>query len=863
MLYTMAAPHSSEDENYGIDPSVPFKGVIVCCTDIPTDQRTDIAQKVAELGGVHKYDLTPDVTHLVVGGYDTPKYRHVARERVDIKAMDAGWIIAVSELWKKDEEINLAALEKSYQLKPLETSGAEPWSEEEESPAARGSLLVCLTGFGEQRDKIAETVKQNGGRFTGDLTRRCTHLIVNKPEGKKFTAAKSWGVHTVTLDWLSQSVERGMILEEAKFDPLLPAEEQGVGAWVKTDPRRSSLGKRARSAVLHGGPDEGVRKLRKTASMKLSSQRNDLWGDILGRSASREYSFAHENPLKEEAQAQARPPAPTPTSEVPTQPGYSLQEDQGVFVNCTFFIHGFPPQRSSILEQTITTLGGNIAASLQSPAMLSEPTDPEHYRFLIVPQTSQPDTHPTVPNEHIHVITEFYIENCLHNRRFFSPNEQVLGRPFPLFPIPGFSSMIICSAAFTGIELNQVARSVTQLGGKYEEEFRRSTNVLVCKSLVSMRREKLKCALDWGVPIVSADWLWECISSAGLVPIEDFIYPEIKKRRVKRRDPFVNEEDEPAPAKEAPHPRREKDAPADTEAKPTARPPKPPIGAGVDTTAFDNDAPEKSRVRQHTLESITSADFMTAQTHPVESVRAADTPPPLSELSSAALNVSPKLPAAKVNVPRTISAPAKMPDGNSKEQPIPPALDPPHPPPPSAPEPSKPSKPPNPVPGSTTTTKQTEEEEEEEEEEKVAEKQRQLAAAAELRQGLTSALSDLIPLPPKSTSLSANHHHQPNQSAPITRRRRQKILGRAISNASNASSAASIDAVLPRVAAAALHDDDDEEHQQGQSPPATQLGYRDPEAMETKAMLMSRMTGAAEGGAAEMLGRTRSSTRRK
>lgn len=815
-------------------------------------KQTDIAQKVAELGGVHKYDLTPDVTHLVVGGYDTPKYRHVARERVDIKAMDAGWIIAVSELWKKDEEIDLVALEKSYQLKPLETCGAEPWSEEEESPAGRGSLLVCLTGFGEQRDKIAEMVKHNGGRFTGDLTRRCTHLIVNKPEGKKFTAAKSWGVHTVTLDWLSQSVERGMILEEAKFDPLLPAEEQGLGAWVKTDLKRSSLGKRARSAVLNGGPDEGMRKLRKTASMKLSSQRNDLWGDILGRSASREYSFAHENPLKEEAQAQARPPAPTPTSEVPTQPGYSLQEDQGVFVNCTFVIHGFPPQRASILEQTITTIGGNIAPSLQSPAMLSEPADPEHYRFLIVPQTSQPDTHPTVPNEHINVITEFYIENCLHNRRFFSPNEQVLGRPFPLFPIPGFSSIIVCSAAFTGIELNQVARSVTQLGGKYEEEFRRSTNVLVCKSLMSVRREKLKCALDWGVPVVSADWLWECISSAGLVPIEDFIYPEIKKHRVKRRDPFVNEEDEPAPVKEAPQPRKEKATAADLEAKPTTRPPKPPIGAGVDITAFDNDAPEKSRARQHTLESITSADFMTALTHPVESVRAADTPP-LSELSPAALNVSPKLPAAKVSVPRTISAPAKMPDSNSKEQSTSPAVDlppPPPPPPPSAPEPSKPSIP-DPAPGSTTTTKQTKEEQE-------AEKQRQLAAA-ELRQGLTTALSDLIPLPPKSTSLSDNHHH--NQSNPI-RRRRQKILGRAISNASNASSATSIDAVVPRVAAAALHDDDDEEHQQGQSPPATQLEYRDPEAMETKAMLMSRMTGAAEGGVTEVLGRTRSSRRK-
>lgn len=766
---------------------------------------------------MHKYDLTPDVTHLVVGDYDTPKYRHVARERVDIKVMDAGWINAVNELWKKDEEFDLFALEKSYQLKPLETKGAEPSSQEETSPAARGSLLICLTGFGEQRDQIADLITQNGGRYTGDLTRRCSHLIVSKPEGKKFSAAKSWGLHTVTLDWLTQSIERGMILEEAKFDPLLPPEEQGVGAWIR-NPHRSTLGKRARSAIVNGGPNEGVRKLRKTASMRLGLQRNDLWGDILGRSASREYSFAHEKPPE-------APVVPSPAAEVPTQPGYSLaQEDQGVFANCIFVIHGFPPQRASILEQTVMTLGGTTAASLQATTILSEPTDPEHYRFLIVPQTSQPDTHPKVPNEHVHVITEFYIENCLHNKRFFSPNEQVLGRPFPVFPIPGFSSITVCSAAFTGIELNQVARSVVQLGGKYEEFFSRSTNVLVCKSLMSVRKEKLKCALDWGVPVVSADWLWECISSGNLVPIEDFVYPELKKRRVKR-DPFVNEDDEPAQAKQ---PR----APAAPQgSKATAKPPIPP----VDTTGFDKDVPEKGRNKQ-TLESITSADFMTARTRPANTAWAADTP--LSELSSAALNVSPKLPAAKTNVARTISAPARLLNGEGQSVAAPnPA--------PSAPEPTKQDPP-----------KEANEEPSAEE----VEKQRQLAASAELRQGLTSALSDLIP-PPTSASLSGPDSAHVQAEARITRRRRQKILGRAISNASNASSAASIDgAAQPPRALRDGNDEDDE--RQGLSPPSTQLEYRDQGAMETKAMLMSRMTGAVDTGSTEVLGRTRSSRRK-
>ncbi|KAH6673877.1 hypothetical protein EV126DRAFT_306906, partial [Verticillium dahliae] len=82
---------------------------------------TEIEKKAQDLGGHHKYDLTPDVTHLIVGQYDTPKYRHVAKERPDIKAMDARWIDAVADLWKNAAEIDFAALETQWQLKPLET----------------------------------------------------------------------------------------------------------------------------------------------------------------------------------------------------------------------------------------------------------------------------------------------------------------------------------------------------------------------------------------------------------------------------------------------------------------------------------------------------------------------------------------------------------------------------------------------------------------------------------------------------------------------------------------------------------------------------------------------------------------------
>ncbi|KPM34320.1 hypothetical protein AK830_g12255 [Neonectria ditissima] len=805
----MASPKSVDDEfeSVVIDPAEPLKGIVVCCTSIPPDQRTSIASKVAELGGVHKYDLTPDVTHLVVGDYDTPKYRHVARERPDIKAMDITWIEAMSELWKNDDDIDYAALESQYQLKPLEKRGVDTSNGQ---PATRESLLICLTGFGDQREAIAQKITAGGGLYTGDLTRRCTHLIVNKPEGKKFVAARSWGIHAVTLTWLDQTIARGMILEESKFDPTLPPEEQGKGAWVKKDPRRAAWGKRSRSAMANATED-GPRKLRKTASMKLNSQRNNLWGDILGRSTSREYSFAHEQEKPPVVGAQSRgeqdpKPRPLPQPELePTIP--VLQEQQGVFASCYFYVHGFNSQRTSVLEQTIATLGGSICSFLHEAALGPFPTTPLG-RFLIVPQTSQPVTHPPENYDGLYVVTEYYIESCLHNKQFLDPNEHVLGRPFPLFPIPGFEDLTVCTAAFTGIELNQVARSLAQLGARFEEEFRRGISVLVCKSLASMRKEKLRMAIRWGVPVVSAEWLWECISTGFKVPLEDFIFPELKDRYdmpqpQSQPQQLIKPVADALPKAAAKPIQRTHSEPFTTTSKPSKS--KPPAGAGVDTTAFDHDSPEKPRQKPtETHDSLVSADFATALTHPAaESFpQDQDFEAPLAEVSSTRLN---KSPLGKHAFTRTRSEPTKT------SRPSPPPEDP------------------------ALDAKRREQQEQRRTEE--AKKQ---AKAAE-RQALASKLTSLIESAASATTGSATSRvladNGPDDEAPRPRRRR--IFGRAISNVSNASSdAARSDSLRESEAAAS-------QAAQQQEPPSTQLEYRDPRAQECKAALMSRMMGGS------------------
>ncbi|KAM0200850.1 hypothetical protein ACHAPA_004848 [Fusarium lateritium] len=806
----MASLNANEEENIQIDPAEPLKGIVVCCTSIPAEHRTTIAAKVAELGGIHKYDLTPDVTHLIVGDYDTPKYRHVARERPDIKAMDAAWIEDLNEIWKNDDEIDYRQLENKYQLKPLEKRGIDPTVQPQQGEATRDSLLICLTGFGDQRDEIAHKIISNGGLYTGDLTRRCTHLIVNKPEGKKYAAAKAWGIHPVTLAWLEQSVARRMILEETKFDPTLPPEEQGKGAWITRELKRS-LSKRSKSAVGVGA-EEGPRKLRKTASMKLSSQHSHIWGDILGRSTSREYSFAQDNKPEDANPPQDQQQQPQRAQAQPQPPPPLAPEDQGIFTNCRFYIHGFTAQRTSVLEQTLVTLGASICSSLHEAALGKTPRPPRS-RFLIVPQASQPNTHPQESYDNVHVVTEYYIEKCLHNKQYFDPTEHVLGRPFPFFPIPAFAGLVICSAAFTGIELNQVARAAAQLGAKFDGEFRKTTSVLICKDITSMRKEKLRMALKWGVPVVSADWFWECISTGFKVPLDDYIFPEIKSRYSEKDQ--VTPKPPPKPVSET---RAQHKSIQRTHSEPAVKPTKPNMlkpqsGAGVDTTAFDKDSPEKSSRKMTTKatapDATISADFATARTHQKTTnslPKETDFDAPLADVPQARLNRSPPPTKQHTALPRTRS------DPTSKATTDPPAE-----------ETADVS--PNPQENPFQQTKQ-----------QTAEQARLRAKAAE-RQALSSKLTSLIET--TTPNLPSFASDDTEQTAP--RPRKRQLFGRAISNASNTSSVASR-------SAAELHDvfgDEDKDAENQSEPPATQLEYRDDKAKECRAALMSRMMGGS------------------
>ena len=121
---------------------------------------------------------------------------------------------------------------------------------------------------------------QNGAEYHGDLTKIVTHLIVANPSGKKYEHALTWKMKVVSLEWLEQSLERGMVLDESRYNPTMPVEERGKGAWDRLQARTPVIGKRTRDVEQAQALNPLKRKLRRSASTKFGTQSDALWAGI-------------------------------------------------------------------------------------------------------------------------------------------------------------------------------------------------------------------------------------------------------------------------------------------------------------------------------------------------------------------------------------------------------------------------------------------------------------------------------------------------------------------------------------------------------------------------------------------------------
>ena len=106
--------------------------------------QSEIAAMASQMGAIHKYDLTSDVTHLIVGDTDTPKYKFVAKERPDVLCLLPSFVEAVRNKWLEGGDAQVEVLQVDHKL-----------------PTFTG-LRICVTGF---EDCTLNALTIQGPRF--------------------------------------------------------------------------------------------------------------------------------------------------------------------------------------------------------------------------------------------------------------------------------------------------------------------------------------------------------------------------------------------------------------------------------------------------------------------------------------------------------------------------------------------------------------------------------------------------------------------------------------------------------------------------------------------------------------------------
>ncbi|XP_019246538.1 PREDICTED: DNA topoisomerase 2-binding protein 1 [Nicotiana attenuata] len=168
-------------------------GVKILASGFEMDEKVELGKLVSAMGGVLHTKASLDVSFVIVKNVLAAKYKWAVNKlKKPIVTID--WL---QQCWKE------------HRLVPQESFKVLPFS----------GLTICVTRIPiDERKEMEKIILQNGGKYSPELTRKCSHLICNAPEGEKYKVAKRWGhIHTVTKRWFDQSVARRACLDEESY----------------------------------------------------------------------------------------------------------------------------------------------------------------------------------------------------------------------------------------------------------------------------------------------------------------------------------------------------------------------------------------------------------------------------------------------------------------------------------------------------------------------------------------------------------------------------------------------------------------------------------------------------------------------
>ncbi|XP_064025913.1 DNA topoisomerase 2-binding protein 1 isoform X1 [Pogoniulus pusillus] len=232
VLYCMESQRCVPRAEYPVY-NMTMADVTVSCTSLEKDIREEVHNYVQMMGGRVYRDLNISVTHLIAGEVGSKKYLVAASLKKPI--LLPSW---VKMLWDKSQQRMLRYTEVSM--------------EDYTCPVFLG-CTICVTGLSTMdRKEVQRLTAEHGGQYTGQLKmNECTHLIVQEPKGQKYECAKRWNVHCVSVQWFSDSIEKGYCQDETMYRIEAAAKQSNVPSTSTPTSHPSKLASHTLSDVSH------------------------------------------------------------------------------------------------------------------------------------------------------------------------------------------------------------------------------------------------------------------------------------------------------------------------------------------------------------------------------------------------------------------------------------------------------------------------------------------------------------------------------------------------------------------------------------------------------------------------------------
>jgi len=157
---------------------------------IDENMKHQLAKLTRFLGGELSDTVTSKTDYLLANKIGSIFYKAAAHQFDEIEILVPSWI---TDCWDKQQFLPTA----HYILPPFT------------------GCIISVTGIlSPKRKKIQDLTTKNGGEYSPDLTRKCTHLLSEQPRGLKYTYALDWGIHCVRTTWFYETIKKRTCQDE-------------------------------------------------------------------------------------------------------------------------------------------------------------------------------------------------------------------------------------------------------------------------------------------------------------------------------------------------------------------------------------------------------------------------------------------------------------------------------------------------------------------------------------------------------------------------------------------------------------------------------------------------------------------------